>query len=239
MPELPEPYLTPSVLNFSTVVGWPQGKTPKAPGGFEVTLYATGLDYPRWFHVLPNGDVLVAEARTQLQPRHDRNSPAVQGELRSRSLGESANRITLLRDADGDGIPEVRETFLERLNQPFGMALRGDTLYVANTDGVLAFVYCDGQTRIEEPGRKILDLPAGGYNNHWTRNIRLGPDGSKLYVTVGSASNVGEHGMMEEERRAAILEITPTAVASASSRAACATQSASTGSPRPARCGRR
>jgi glucose/arabinose dehydrogenase len=209
MPDLPEPYLTPSALNFSTVVGWPKGKAPRAPAGFEVTLYATGLDYPRWFHVLPNGDVLVAEARTQLQPRHDRHSPAVQGELRSRSLGRSADRITLLRDADGDGIPEVRETLLERLNQPFGMTLLGDTLYVANTDGVLAFAYRDGQTRIDSPGRKILNLPAGGYNNHWTRNVRLKPDGCKLYVTVGSASNVGEHGMEEEERRAAILEINP------------------------------
>jgi glucose/arabinose dehydrogenase len=131
----------------------------------------------------------------------------VQGELRSRALGDSANRITLLRDADGHGIPEIRETFLEGLNQPFGMALRGDDLYVGNTDGVLVFPYRAGQTRIEAEGRKILELPAGGYNNHWTRNVRVGPDGTKLYVTVGSASNVGEYGMDEEERRAAILEI--------------------------------
>ena len=201
-PALPEPYETESVLNFSTVVGWPEGETPRAPDGFEVTPYAKGLDYPRWFHVLPNGDVLVAEARTQLRPTHDLTSPAVQGDLRSRALGDSANRITLLRDADGDGVAEIKEIFLEGLNQPFGMALRGDDLYVANTDGLLVFPYRAGQTRIEAPGRKILDLPAGGYNNHWTRNVRVGPDGTKLYVTVGSASNVGEHGMEEEERRA-------------------------------------
>ena len=209
VPPLPKPYETPSALNFSTVVGWPEGKKPSAPDGFEVTAYATGLDYPRWFHVLPNGDVLVSEARTQLKPTHNPNSPAVQGDMRSRALGQSANRITLLRDADGDGVPEIRETFLAGLNQPFGMALLGDTLYVANTDGVFTFPYAEGQTRIEAQGRKILDLPAGGYNNHWTRNIRVGPDGTKLYVTVGSASNVAEYGIEEEERRAAILEINP------------------------------
>jgi glucose/arabinose dehydrogenase len=209
VPPLPEPYQTPSALNFSTVVGWPDGAKPTAPEGFEVTLYADGLDYPRWFHLLPNGDVLVSEARSQLKPSHDRNSPAIQGDQRSRALGESANRITLLRDADGDGVPEIRETFLEGMNQPFGMALLGDTLYVANTDGVLAFPYVTGQTRMEAKGVKILDLPAGGYNNHWTRNIRVGPDGTKLYVTVGSASNVAEHGIEEEYRRAAILEINP------------------------------
>ncbi|EWY42176.1 sorbosone dehydrogenase [Skermanella stibiiresistens SB22] len=209
VPPLPEPYQTPSALNFSTVVGWPDGAKPTAPEGFEVTLYADGLDYPRWFHLLPNGDLLVSEARSQLKPSHDRDSPAIQGDQRSRALGESANRITLLRDADGDGFPEIRETFLEGMNQPFGMALLGDTLYVANTDGVLAFPYVTGQTRMEAKGVKILDLPAGGYNNHWTRNIRVGPDGTKLYVTVGSASNVAEHGIEEEHRRAAILEINP------------------------------
>jgi glucose/arabinose dehydrogenase len=209
VPPLPKPYETPSALNFSTVVGWPEGKKPSAPDGFEVTPYATGLDYPRWFHVLPNGDVLVSEARTQLKSTHNRNSPAVQGDMRSRALGQSANRITLLRDADGDGVPEIRETFLSGLNQPFGMALLGDTLYVANTDGVFTFPYAEGQTRITAEGRKILDLPAGGYNNHWTRNIVAGRDGRKLYVTVGSASNVGEYGMDEEHRRACILEIDP------------------------------
>jgi glucose/arabinose dehydrogenase len=129
--------------------------------------------------------------------------------IRARAIGESANRITLLRDADGDGVAEFRTTFLDGLDRPFGMALLGERFYVANTDGVLVFPYQSGQTKLEGPGRKILDLPAGGYNNHWTRNIAVGPDGKKLYVTVGSASNVGEYGMAEEERRAAILEIDP------------------------------
>jgi glucose/arabinose dehydrogenase len=206
---LPEPYATPSVVNHATVVDWPEGVTPKAPDGFAVTLWVDGLDYPRWFHVLPNGDVLVAEARSVPRPGEDPGAPENEGMLRSRALGRSANRITLLRDADGDGRPELRETFLAGLNQPFGMALLGDSLYVANTDGVLRFPYRPGETRIEEPGRKILDLPAGGYNNHWTRNIVVGPNGRKLYVTVGSASNVGEFGMDEERRRACILEIDP------------------------------
>ena len=209
LPPLPAPYETPSVLNFSTVIGWPEGTRPTVPEGFEVTRWADGLDYPRWFHLLPNGDVLVAEARTVLQPKHDPDEPGVQGQIRSRSLGTSANRITLLRDADRDGVPEIRETFLAGLNQPFGMALRGDRFYVANTDGVLVFPYREGRTRIEGRGRKILELPAGGYNNHWTRNIVVGPGGRKLYVTVGSASNVGEYGMDEEHRRACILEIDP------------------------------
>jgi hypothetical protein len=134
-------------------------------------------------------------------------SPETIGMRRSRALGVSANRITLLRDADGRA--EVKETFLAGLNQPFGMALLGERLYVANTDGVLVFPYPEGQTRIEGEGRKLLDLPAGGYNNHWTRNIAVKPDGKKLYVAVGSASNVGEYGMAEEERRACILEIDP------------------------------
>ena len=124
-------------------------------------------------------------------------------------MGESADRITLLRDADRDGVAETRSVLLEGLNQPFGVALLGDRLYVANTDGVLVFPYREGVTRIEGEGRKILGLPAGGYNNHWTRNIVASPDGSRLYVTVGSASNAGEYGPAEEERRAAILEIAP------------------------------
>ena len=209
LPVLPEPYATPSATNFATVVGWPDGLTPKAPVGFSVNRWARGLDYPRWFHLLPNGDVLVAEARSVLLPVHDRRSPEVEGSIRARGLGTSANRITLLRDADGDGIAEFRTIFLDGLDRPFGMALLGDRLYVANTGGVLVYPYRPGQTRLESPGEKILDLPVGGYNNHWTRNIVVGPGGRKLYVTVGSASNVGEYGMAEEERRAAILETDP------------------------------
>jgi glucose/arabinose dehydrogenase len=211
VPPLPQPYATPSAVNFATVVGWPEGRTPQAPDGFVVTPYAsTGLEYPRWFHVLPNGDVLVSEARSIPKPGQDPEAPELHSERLARSHGLSANRITLLRDADGDGVPEVRETFASGLSQPFGMALLGDRLYVANTDGVLVFPYRTGQTRLDlASGRKILDLPAGGYNNHWTRNIAVGPGGRKLYVTVGSASNVGEYGMDEEHRRACILEIDP------------------------------
>jgi glucose/arabinose dehydrogenase len=206
-PKLPEPDESSSAINFSRVIGWPEGRSPAAPAGFEVNAFGTGLDNPRWIYVLPSGDVLVAEARTL--PKSDRPAEIQQGLVAAGSVGVSPNRITLLRDADGDGTPEVRETFLENLNQPFGMALVGDDLYVANTDGVLRFPYREGQTRIEAPGELILPLPAGGYNNHWTRNIIATPDGQKLYVSVGSASNVGEYGMDEEVRRANILEINP------------------------------
>ena len=208
-PVLAAPYATPSTLNFASVVGWPDGLTPTAPAGFTVNRWAGGLDYPRWFHLLPNGDVLVSEARTVLLPSHDLQDPGVDGGIRSRSLGPSANRITLLRDTDGDGVAEFRTTFLDGLDRPFGMALLGDRFYVGATDGVFVFPYQSGQTRLEGPGTKILELPAGGYNNHWTRNVVVGPGGTKLYVTVGSASNVGEYGEAEEERRAGILEIDP------------------------------
>jgi glucose/arabinose dehydrogenase len=209
LPELPAPYATPSAMNFATVVGWPDRITPTAAPGFTVSRWAGGLDYPRWFHLLPNGDVLVAEARSVLLPGHDPRAPEVEGMIRARALGKSANRITLLRDADGDGVAEFRTAFLDGLDRPFGMALLGDRLYVAATAGVWVFSYRSGQTKLDGPGKKILDLPAGGYNNHWTRNIAVGPGGKKLYVTVGSASNVGEFGLAEEERRAAILEIDP------------------------------
>ncbi|WP_231803835.1 sorbosone dehydrogenase family protein [Stenotrophomonas sp. MMGLT7] len=186
------------------VVGWPADRAPLAPEGFRVTRYAEGLDYPRWMHVLDNGDVLVAEARSN--PRRGQREVL----NAARSHGPSANRITLLRDADGDGVPEVRKVFAVGLNQPFGMQQLGDRLYVATTDGVWRFPYADGETRLrQDEGEKILDLPAGGYNNHWTRNVVARPDGRKLYVTVGSASNNGEYGLDVERRRAAILEIDP------------------------------
>ncbi len=206
-PKLPAPHQSPSVVNFSHVIGWPEGHGPAAPEGFEVNAFGAGLDSPRWLYVLPNGDVLVAEARTL--PRSDRAAEVQRGLVTGGSVGVSPNRIRLLRDADGDGTAEVRETFLENLNQPFGMVLVGDALYIANTDGVMRFPYQEGQTRIDAPGELILTLPAGGYNNHWTRNIIARPDGQKLYVSVGSASNAGEYGMDEEIRRANILEINP------------------------------
>jgi glucose/arabinose dehydrogenase len=206
-PRLEQPYATPSAVNFSTVIGWPEGRAPTVPEGLEIAKYAGGLDYPRWLHVLPNGDVLVAEARTRMKEGGDPET--TRGLIASRAMGTSADRITLLRDADHDGVAEMRSVFLESLNQPFGMALLGDWLYVANTDAVLRYAYRAGMTRMEGKGQKILDLPAGGYNNHWTRNVVPSPDGSRLYVTVGSASNAGEHGLAEEERRAAILEVAP------------------------------
>lgn len=186
--QLPKPYATRSAQLNSKVIGWPQGRTPKAPAGFQVSAYARDFDNPRWMVLLDNGDVLVSEAKTGKK---------------------SANRITLLRDADGDGVPELRSTFLAGLNQPFGMLQRGNQLYVANTDGVSVYPYENGQTKITAKGRKILSLPAGGYNNHWTRNIVASPDGQYLYVTVGSASNNGEYGLENEKRRANILRIRP------------------------------
>lgn len=202
--QLPDPVDTSEVEVRSRVIGWPAGHAPRAPEGFTVTRYAEGLDYPRWLHVLDNGDVLVAEARSN--PRRGQQEVL----SISRSHGPSANRITLLRDLDGDGTPELRKVFAVGLNQPFGIQQLGDWLYVAVTDGVWRFPYVDGDTQLrQEQGEKILDLPAGGYNNHWTRNVIARPDGRKLYVTVGSASNNGEYGLELEERRAAILEIDP------------------------------
>jgi glucose/arabinose dehydrogenase len=207
-PKLPPPNDTPSVTKHPKVVGWPAGKAPTAPPGFAVTPYADGLDSPRWPYVLPNGDVLVAEARTL--PKKDAKPEVKKGLEQSKTVtGTSANRITLLRDADGDGKPEARHVFAEGLNQPFGMCLVGDYLYVANTDAVVRFPYKAGQTKLEGPGTPVLHLPVGGYNNHWTRNVVANTDGTKLYVSVGSASNVGENGMKEEALRANVLEVNP------------------------------
>jgi glucose/arabinose dehydrogenase len=204
-PPLPQPLPNSSAEKYSHVVGWPPNRTPSAPPGFKVSAFASGLDSPRWVYVLPNGDVLVAEARSH--PKSDAPAPHREGMIRAGSVGVSANRITLLRDSDRDGVAETRSVLLEHLNQPFGMALVGDTLFVANTDGVMRFPYKDGQTRIDAPGNIILPLPSGGYNNHWTRNLLASRDGGKLYVTVGSASNAGEYGLDREIRRANILEI--------------------------------
>ncbi|GAB3837075.1 PQQ-dependent sugar dehydrogenase [Hymenobacter jeollabukensis] len=208
--ELPPPNATKSVTKRVDIIDWPAGKTPVAPAGFTVTKYADGFEGPRWLYVLPNGDVLVAEASTI--PMGVKKKIAAELNLdKSRALRESsANRITLLRDANKDGQPEVRETFLTAangLNQPFGMLLIGDYFYVANTDGVLRFPYQAGQTRLGGQGQKIMTLPKGGYNNHWTRNLLAGPDGKQIYVSVGSGSNVQEHGPANEIRRANILRI--------------------------------
>ena len=194
------------VVNVAEAVGWPDGAAPTAPDGFTVTRYAEDLDHPRWMHLLPNGDVLVAESSTEPEP-----GGGIRGfvmrmlQRRGGALNESADRITLLRDADGDGVVETRSLFLENLNQPFGMALVGDTLYVGNTDGVVAFPYRTGQTSIEAEGRTIASFP--GASGHWTRNLLASEDGRRLYVTIGSKSNIGDEGMEVEEGRALIREI--------------------------------
>ena len=212
----PDPTLPPPSASVIPTVrvapakGWPSGAKPVAPDGRSVTAFAAGLDHPRWLYVLPNGDVLVAETNAPKRPEDEKGVKARAMKLFMQKAGAgvpSANRITLLRDADGDGVAETRSVFLENLNSPFGMALAGDTLYVANTDAVVAFKYKTGETRIGSEGKKLVDLPAGARNHHWTKNLIASPDGSKLYVTVGSNSNVAEHGMKEEEGRAAIWEV--------------------------------
>ncbi len=205
---LPPPYATKSVKNYSKVLGWPEGRTPSAPAGFKVTRFAEGLQNPRWLYVTPNGDILVAEANTEAKGIK-KVTEKISGKAESKNTAESANRITLLRDKDNDGNPEVQQVLLRDLHQPFGMLVIGNLLYVANTDGILQFPYNAGQTQIKAEGKKIVTLPAGGYNNHWTRNIIANADTSKIYISVGSGSNIGEHGMENEVRRANILEINP------------------------------
>jgi glucose/arabinose dehydrogenase len=207
-PSLPAPSAEAPARNFVKVIGWQPGESPTAPAGLGVTRFAEGLDHPRWLYVLPNGDVLVAESNTVPKPpKTDDERATAPLKKDAAMIGPSANRITLLRDSNGDGRVEERFTFLEGLNQPFGMTLVQSTLFVGNTDGVMAFPYEHGATRIDAAkGKKILDLPAGGYNNHWTRNVVASPSGSKLLVTVGSASNAGEHGLAEEHHRANVLE---------------------------------
>jgi glucose/arabinose dehydrogenase len=210
-PALPAPQRTliPTV-KVSDVVGWPAGKTPTVPAGFRIQPFAMGLDHPRWLLVLPNGDVLVAESSG---PRDGEKPKGVRGFFegllmkKAGAVVPSADRITLLRDADHDGVAETKVPFLTHLHSPFGMALIGNTLYVANTDAIVAFPYVEGQTRIDAPGRKIADLPGGPINHHWTKNIIASPDGKALYATVGSNSNVGENGMAAETDRAAILRV--------------------------------
>lgn len=202
---LPKPDTTVNPKNYSKVVGWKEGGKPIAPDGFTVTEFAAELDNPRWAYVGPNGDIFVVESATEADVK-TKAEATLSGKARSMNMG-SANRITLFRDTDGDGFPDMREVFLENLNQPFGMLILGDSFYVANTDGLMQFPYEEGQTRITAAGKKIVALPAGGYNNHWTRNIIANADGSKIYIAVGSGSNVGENGMEHEVRRAAILEV--------------------------------
>ena len=192
-------------LKMPTAKGWADGQKPVAAPGLQVNAFAKGLKHPRWIYVLPNGDVLVAEAKTIPGPVRNVFGYAIQATMRrAGALGASANRITLLRDRDGDGVAETREIFMEGLNQPFGMALSGDTFYVGNTDGVVAFPYVAGASRITAPGRKLASFKPGG---HWTRSLLPSSDGRKLYAGVGSLSNIAENGMAVEEGRAAVYEL--------------------------------
>src|SRR3569623_734754 len=210
-PSLPEPdmRLLPTV-RVAEATGWPAGAAPAAAPGLKVQAFATGLDHPRWLHVLPNGDVLVAETNAPPKPEDAKGVRGWIMKLVMKHAGAgvpSANRITLLRDADGDGVAETRSVFLQNLNSPFGMALVGDALYVADTDAVLRFPYKAGELRIAASGTKVADLPAGPINHHWTKNIIASRDGKRLYATVGSNSNAAENGIENETNRAAILEI--------------------------------
>jgi len=212
-PTLPEPStsLIP-VINVVDAKGWPEGTSPSAGPGAAVIAFARGLSHPRWLYVLPNGDLLVAETNA---PERPDDNKGIKGwffkhyQKKAGGAAPSANRITLLRDADGDGVAETRSVFLSGLNAPFGMTLVGNTFYVANTDAVVRFPYTPGETRIAERGVKVVDLPAGTLNHHWTKSLIASPDGSKLYVGVGSNSNAGEHRIAREAERAAVWEVDP------------------------------
>ncbi len=215
-PQLPAPEksgLVPT-FNIAPAQGWPQGARPQAPAGFRVTALARGLDHPRWVYTLPNGDVLVAESN---KPPPAEGAKNVHSDgLRGLAMGlvmkragagtPSANRITLLRDTDGDGVADVRTAFMQNLLSPFGMELVGTQLFIATADGVVKVPYETGQTSVNTAPVRVTDLPAGA-NHHWTKNIIASPDGRKLYATVGSNSNVGDNGMAAEEGRAAIWEV--------------------------------
>lgn len=189
-------------LKMPTAAGWAPGHVPTAAAGLRVNAFAAGLDHPRWIEVLPNGDVLVAESKEQPGPPKTFMDHAMQATMRrARAIGVSANRISLWRDADGDGAAEIRETFIEEQNQPFGMALVDGTFYIGNTDGIVAFDYREGQTRLDGAGRRLVEFKPGG---HWTRSLIASPDGGRLFAGVGSLSNIGEKGMEAEEGRAAI-----------------------------------
>jgi Glucose/sorbosone dehydrogenases len=210
-PKLPAPShaLIPTV-NIAPAAGWPKDEMPVAAPGLRVNRFATGLDHPRWVYVLPNGDVLVAESNAPPKPD---DAPGIKGAImrlvmkRAGAGVPSANRITLLRDTDGDGAADQRSELLSGLHSPFGMSLIGNTLFVADTDAVLRFHYTPGMTHIDTPGSKLLDLPAGPINHHWTKNLIASADGKTLYVTVGSNSNAGENGAAAEVNRAAIWQV--------------------------------
>ncbi len=209
-PPMPAPQssLLPQV-EVPEVAGWPAGAAPQAPAGFTVTRYAEGLDHPRWLLALPNGDVLVAEAAAP-SSKGDRTNSGIRGWFqkmlmtRVKAAVPSPDRIILLRDANGDGVAETRTTFAQGLASPFGMTLVGDTLYVANADGVVSFPYRAGQTEVAGTGSRVFDLPGPPINHHWTKNVVASPDGRRLFATVGSNSNIADNGIAAEQGRAAI-----------------------------------
>jgi glucose/arabinose dehydrogenase len=205
---LPSPFATKSSRNFCDVIGWKDGAAPKAPAGFKVTKYTDGFENPRWMYVTPNGDVLVAETNANYSALQKFLAPLV-GADKSDSMKHSADRITILRDTDGNGTPDVREIFLSGLNQPFGMLIQNGWFYVANTNTLMRYPYKAGDTKITGTGEKIVDLQAGKFNRHWARNIVANSDGSKIFISVGSGSNVAETGIANEIMRANILEINP------------------------------
>jgi glucose/arabinose dehydrogenase len=210
-PVLPEPPATLiPTINAADAEPWPDDEQPVALEGAVLTAFARGLDHPRWLHVLPNGDVLVAESNA---PERPEAGQGIRGWMMSRVMEKagaavpSADRITLLRDTSGNGVADQRHAFLTDLHSPFGMVLLNGSLYVANTDGVVRFPYREGQTRIDAPGEHVVDLPAGPINYHWTKNIVPSPDGTRLYAAIGSNSNIAERGITAERGRAAIWEI--------------------------------
>jgi glucose/arabinose dehydrogenase len=214
----PDPTLPPPsrslipLVHVVTAKGWPAGATPHAAEGTTVAAFAQGLQHPRWLYVLPNGDVLVAETNAPPRPEDNRGLKGwffKRYQKKAGGAAPSANRITLLRDGDGDGVAETRTVFASGLNAPFGMALVGNTFYVANSDAIVRFDYTPGATALAGAGTRVVDLPAGRRNHHWTKNVVASADGTRLYASVGSNSNVAEHGIQEEEGRAAIWEIDP------------------------------
>lgn len=202
------PFETKSTTRYSKVVGWPKNQTPLAPEGFTVNRFADSLNNPRWIYQASNGDVFVAESNTVLS-WIKRVGAGIHPRIKTQHYGTSANRITMFRDTDKDGIYESRSVFLEGLNRPLGMLVMNGFFYVANTDGLIRYPYTLGDVKVSGAGKKIVELPAGGYNNHWTRNILNNKAGTKIYISVGSGSNAGENGMENEVRRANILEINP------------------------------
>jgi len=210
-PTLPAPnYTLIPTINLAPAKGWPGNAKPISAPGTMVTALAKNLDHPRWIYVLPNGDILVAETNTPPKPDDEKGFRGWITKIVMKRIGvdvPSANRITLLRGVGSDGVAQVRSVFLEGLNSPFGMALIGNDLYVANTDSIMRFPYVEGATQITAAGIKVIDLPGGPINHHWTKNLIASCDGSKLYVTVGSNSNVAENGMAVEAGRAAVWEV--------------------------------